>query len=330
MIKNKQHHLAALAQFIGAIGFNLFDKDMRQTAISTLVNEPHRQHGFRIENMFAYVAGALGKCSLVKQEDAGTCLSIDENVGIPDYRIILSEGATFFVEVKNCSKLKLKFRKEYIKKLLRYSAINNISLKIAVYWRAIEHWTLTPVENFEFQNSSFTLSLDVAMATSEMAILGDRIIGTLAPLKLRLVMDVVKTTTLDATGKCQMTIEKTEVFSKDTLIESDAEKNIAIKLISSGKWEEVEEVIVVDNKVVSIDYKYSPIDPPADNSFSFVASLSSIVSSFYNDSTTENGKIKRLLPDAGPSAFEIPIPEKYEGKYLPLWQFILQPNLNYK
>lgn len=257
-------------------------------------------------------------------------MSTDKDIGIPDYRIILSDGLAFFAEVKNCSDMQTKFREEYVKKLVRYATINNIPLKIAVYWRVIEHWTLIPVENFKFQDGSYILSLDVAMATSEMAILGDRTIGTLAPLKLRLVVDPNKTTALDETGQCQVTIGQTEMYCRDTLIEDETERNIAFKLILSGKWKEMDEVIIVDNKVVSMDYTYSPIDLPTDNSFSFVASLSSIVSSSYNDSTTEDGRIKKLLPDAGPDVFEIPIPENYKGKYLPLWQLIQQPNLNYK
>jgi hypothetical protein len=330
MIKNKQHHLALLAQLIGANGFNLSDKGMLQKAIETFVNESHRQYGFRIQNMFAYVAGALGKCLLVKQEDIGICLSAEKDIGIPDYYVAITDSSAFFVEVKNCSEMYIKFSEEYVKKLSRYAAIRNIPLKMAIYWYKIRHWTLNPVENFEFKDGCYKLPLGVAMATSEMAILGDLTIGTLAPLKLRLMMDPKETTEIDEKGNCQFTIGKIEIYCQDTLIEDEDEKNIAFKLIMSGKWKEIEDVIIVNGKVISIDYTYSPIGSPTNNYFSIIASLSSIISSSYDDSTISYGKIQKLLPEAEPYLFEVPIPENYKGKYLPLWRLSLKPNPDFK
>src|SRR5687767_12716307 len=43
-------------------------------------------HGQRTEALFAYVAAALGGCSLIKAEDSGDLYSVADSLRIPDYR----------------------------------------------------------------------------------------------------------------------------------------------------------------------------------------------------------------------------------------------------
>ena len=57
--------------------------------------------GKRTESMFAYVSGALGKVSLLKQEDAGDLFFTDGDLIVPDYRMTFHDGKQTLVEVKN-------------------------------------------------------------------------------------------------------------------------------------------------------------------------------------------------------------------------------------
>src|SRR5688572_22624922 len=47
--------------------------------------------GKRIESLFAYVAGALGKVTLLKQEDSGDLFFAGEEVLAPDYRLTFDD-----------------------------------------------------------------------------------------------------------------------------------------------------------------------------------------------------------------------------------------------
>ncbi len=76
--------------------------------------------GKRVESLFAYVAGALGKVKLLKQEDSGDLYFVGDEVLAPDYRLTMLDGSQFLVEVKNCN-LKQPEKKFSIKKSIMKS-----------------------------------------------------------------------------------------------------------------------------------------------------------------------------------------------------------------
>lgn len=331
----KQDAISAITNVLRSSAIRINDSKelsgISSTIIEKIQTEAHRQHGLRIESMFAYVAGALGECSLIKQEDGnGLFLTSDDNINIPDYRIILKDGDAFFVEVKNCNEKKISFKKEYIEKLNNYALLNKCPLKVAVYWRRLKIWTLISSEKLIFHENKCELKLDQALALSEMASLGDRMIGTKTPLRLRLNADPIKTSAIDENGQCQFTIGSVGLYSQNILIEDTIESNIAFQLIMAGRWNESEDVALKDNKISYIEYTYEAEIPNEEQGFNIIGNLSSIISSKYDSSTISDGKIERLSPEGSPEKFEIFIPNGYQGKYLPLWQFILQPNENYK
>jgi len=54
-------------------------------------------HGQRVENMFAYVAGALRGCRLVKQEDAGA-VYVETTMRPPDFPLVMTTGEQLLIE----------------------------------------------------------------------------------------------------------------------------------------------------------------------------------------------------------------------------------------
>jgi len=300
---------------------------------STLLSEAHRIHGFRIENMFAYVAGALGGCKLIKQEDCGLCFASDDEIKVPDYRILTNENYIFFTEVKNCNERKITFKENYVGKLIKYASINETPLKIAIYWRILKIWTLISVDKLVFQNGKCVIAIDKALAISEMSILNDSMLGTKVSLKLKLMANLQKTSNLDAKGECEFTIGNVKLYSNETLISEKLESDIAFQLVlylsQSGKWKESENVIIEDKKVSAIEYLYEPHGDVNDQGFEIIGNLSSIISSKYDSSTTSEGEVIKISPDCDPRDFEVFIPNDYIGEFLPLWRFILQPNDEY-
>lgn len=67
----------------------------------TEANTDSMIYGRRTEAMFSYVVASLGKCTLIKKEDAGDVFSNDIDITIPDYRLVMEDGSQMLVEVKN-------------------------------------------------------------------------------------------------------------------------------------------------------------------------------------------------------------------------------------
>lgn len=55
-----------------------------------------------------------------------------------------------------------------------------------------------------------------------------------------------------------------------------------------------------------------------------------MVSASYGEQTTYEQSVIALDTNLDPGVFSVKIPEGYKGKYLPLWQFIIQPNPDFK
>lgn len=82
-------------------------------------------------------------------------------------------------------------------------------------------------------------------------------------------------------------------------------------------------------------YSFESVEPSNQNNqgFEFVGSLSSIIAQNYiNVSIHEfdNEKNQLIMPQQEPEYFSVLIPENYNGKALPLWQFKVKPNYEYQ
>ncbi len=299
-------------------------------SMSQLTAEQQRQYGFRTESMFAYVAGAMGKCHLIKQEDCGHWFVSDDNFSIPDYRIFLKTGETFLVEVKNETKKKVTFKQEYLNKLKEYSDLNQVPLRIAIYWQVLGVWTFNDPIDFEEQNEKLFITIDAAMAKSQISILGDVMLATKPSLSIRMICDQEKTSALDGNGQCQVCFSDVQQFCDNQLIANDIERKIAFQLLLSSQWDEIEHIEIVDNKIAWIEYTYKPEYYDAENGFANIGFLNSIISLKYKSATAGENGIDSISPQGDPEDFEIFIPEDYKGEALPIWRFILQPNKEYK
>jgi len=310
------------------------DKDTLMGAYEKIANEEHRQHGFRTDYMFGYVAGALGKCAIVKHEHAAGLLLSNESFKIPDYRLTLLDGTQLFVEVKNCNNLEKKFKSEWIEGQRRYARLNKIPLKIAIYWREIGEWTLIDESSFcANDNNQHILTIEKAIMLNEMAMLGDVTLGTLLPLKFRLGFSKEKTHRINE-NEWHIVVESAEMFCRDTQIENKLEQSIAFKIMLGGNLQEENELILCDDGSPEFNiFSYDKFekDDNNDQNFEMVGSLSRIISSSYMHATSWNKDetaTQLIMPRQEPEDFKVFIPEDYKGEHLPLWRFILKPNEN--
>ena len=300
-------------------------------AYEKITGEEHRKHGFRTDYMFGYVAGALGKCAIVKHEHAAGLLLSNDNFKVPDYRVTLLDGTQFLVEVKNCNELKKSFKSGWLDSQRKYAALNKLPLKIAIYWRRIGEWTLIDESAFSVSNNKHVLGVGKAMMLNEMATLGDVMLGTLLPLKFRLGFSTEQTQRISS-NQWKIMIESADMFCRDSQISDKIEQSIAFRIMMGGNLEEENELICRDDGSPAFNiftYDKFEKDERNDLGFEIVGSLSRIISSSFMHATEwkeeENGT-PMVMPRQEPEEFRVFIPEDYKSTVLPLWRLVLQPN----
>lgn len=292
-------------------------------------------HGKRIESMFAHVAGALGRCKLIKQEDSGNTFSTDQNLQAPDYKLILDSGQHFFVEVKNWHFPNFKslypLNAEYMEKLENYAKLHGVPLKIAIYFSRFNKWCLLSKESFIEQKNRFVIDFANALAKNEMAILGDRTIATRPDLVVELLADPNKDASINDAGEANFIIGNVKFYCANKEITNDTEKSIAFYLIRFGDWQETTaEAVINGNAFAGVRFVYAPEHPPEEQPFALIGELSSMISSAYNEHTVYERSVIALDTKVDPDVFSVEIPMGYKGESLPLWQFEMQPNPDFE
>lgn len=294
-------------------------------------------YGKRVEALFAYVAGALGKVSLLKQEDSGDLYFSGNKILAPDYRLTFQDGSQLFVEVKNCHlenpKDHFVIKKDYCGKLTEYGFLNNVNLKFAVYFSRWNLWTLLPISSFAEETDRYSIDFTSAMAKSEMSMLGDSMVGTTPNLELHLLADPAEASVVGKNGQANFTTRSIKIHCAGQEVEDEQEKRIAFYFMRFGRWIESEtEAVVSDNKLLGMKFIFSPENPePQDKqNFSIIGNLSSMVSSGFRELTEENGEVTSLSLGINPTHFRVLIPDDYKSDQLPIWRFILQPNASFE
>ena len=296
------------------------------------VKNPNMLHGKRIEAMFSRVAGALGRCKFIKQEDSGSMFYEGKNLQAPDYLLILNDGRRFMVEVKNFyssgPKDKFYLKKDYVERLENYADLHGAELKFAIYFTQWNRWVLLSKQSLQCKGNKFFTTLLHAFPMSEMIELGDRMIGTTPNLTIELIASKDVPAFITEDSQASFTVGDVKMYCDETEIETTLEKNIAFYLVRFGRWTTGVPVgITHDDELYSVKFDFHP-EPEWDESqgFAIVGELSSMVSTAYNEMTTYQNRVVALDAKADPSIFKVDIPEDYKGKHLPLWQLMLQPN----
>lgn len=288
-------------------------------------------HGKRVEALFAHVAGALGECEFIKQEDRGDIYSESRDILPPDYKVVLKSGDQFFIEVKNCNlphfKHKFTLKKKYIRKLEKYSQLHSTPLKFAIYFSSINKWVLLSKESFVNQKNKIETNVINAMAMNEFDLLGDRMLGILPNLTVEIIGDKSKDATLSEDGVAKFIIGNINIYNSGKLIQNEIAKNIAFYLIRFGGWEESEaEAIIENEKLLGIKFEYTSEHINKRQQFQIVGDLSSMIISAYKEHTVYNQQIVTLDTKSDPDIFSVKIPKNFKCEELPLWQFSMQPN----
>ncbi|WP_154721681.1 hypothetical protein [Ciceribacter sp. T2.26MG-112.2] len=292
---------------------------------------PTLLHGKRAEALFAHVAGAMGRCQMIKQEDSGDIFVSEGDFEVPDYRVFLKDGRYYLVEVKNFHmktfKAEFTVPKKTIRGLEAYAQLNNIPLRFAIYFSKPNVWVLLAKEAFRQKKRHYVVNFTEAIARNEMAILGDRMIATLPDLRFVILGRPDECSIPADNGDVYFTTRAIHFYCRDQEVTDNQGKRIIFYLMRYGNWPVSEATpLISDSKVVGLRWVFSPENPVEDQPFQVVGNLSAMISNSYRELTVGDNTVKALDVKQDPKFFALDIPEDYKEPSLPLWQFILQPN----
>jgi len=315
----------SLAQFL-----SVFTESLTQHK-----KNPALRHGLRAQNMFGYVACALGNCRLVSEEDAGDFYCEKDEFRRPDFRILTKDGKEFFVEVKNFhphdSMDEFSMTLPYASKLKAYSETMGKPLFIAIYWAKWGFWTLNPLQAFTFDGHKFIVSLGNAMKENHMALLGDYTIAINKRPIMRFFSDPSKPRKVEEDGKVPFTIAKVSMLVEGDEVVDPFEHRLAWYLLHYGRWSDFENPAeIIDGELIHFDFvpvKEQPENQQID--ILIAGSLSEMISQQFNVATSGEEGRTNLTPQLDPEKFGIAIPSGYKGSYLRVVRFILQPSTDF-
>lgn len=305
--------------------------------IKAALTENHKNlnlvFGKRVESMFAVVAASLGKCCLIKQEDGGEACC-NENITIPDYRIVLdNDKSSFLVEVKNYHREpfhhKFSFTRKYFESVLKYASLVNCPVKFAIYYSKMNMWVLLSPDSFELNKERYIIDLPEALKKNEMLVLGDEWLSTTPPIDIYVVADPSKPAHYnEKNGETNFTIKNVLCYCAGNLVTSKEEKKLANFFAMHSFWSETEvlPVVVEEDRLIGIKYRFEPEGEYSTNGFDPLGYVSSMISSMYKAATEDNGKVIGVETSREAKSFSIFIPEDYKSSVLPLWRFRVEAN----
>ncbi|MGJ4958497.1 hypothetical protein ACQR1H_22870 [Bradyrhizobium sp. HKCCYLRH2015] len=308
-----------------------FIADVRKS-LGTAINNDILMHGQRTENMFAALVISLGHYELLNREDNGATHPSSE-FQAPDFRVVPKNAGQCLIEVKNFydrepGRQLFEIKPEYLAKLQRYADAVGCPLKFAIYWARWSAWALIDPADLKQQEGKLTCSMIEALKVNQMAMLGDRMIGTTPPLKFRVNVDKTKPREIKASGEVAFTPSYAAFYSGDVEITDPVEQNIAWILADVGSWIcEGPLARIEDDQLEAVELIWMPVERSNPNErFETIGTLSTMFSRFYAAKTLDEHGIKQIEADVVPGWLSPLVASDLRSKALPLWRFILQPH----
>ncbi|MEK6327806.1 MAG: hypothetical protein AABM66_09855 [Actinomycetota bacterium] len=288
--------------------------------------------------MFRAVLVALGGFQLLVDEDEGQ-LYYDDAAGAvkqPDYRAVDSEGRQLLIEVKtvppNPRRMRHSVPAGEVQAMRLYGQLTGAPVTIAHYWSSANLWTLVDLEQMRPRGRRYELELTEALKANQMSRFGDRTIGTVPPLVLRLQVDELAERNEPDTAT--VVIKEARMVAAGQSIVDEVEQRIAFLLFRFGGWPiDMPAELDADGKVVSFALQAAPPDDTRAiverQGFAVVGALSSMYSAMFNEITLDDeGAVRRLDHHSEPGELGSLIPADYferSDRQLALWVLHLQP-----
>ena len=192
---------------------------------------------------------------------------------------------------------------------------------MAVYWAKWGIWTLVSPEKLVDEGGNLQLEMVTGIGENELGCLGDLRVGTRPPLRLRIMADPTKSSTLASDGKVDFIISEARIYCGDDEVLDPIEKQIAGIFMQYGEWRVVgPEALLEGDRLTGVEFRWEP-EEQRNVGFETVGTLSRMFSRYYAEQTIEDDQIVQLQAQLRPDWFAPLNTSNYESKALPLWQF---------
>ena len=303
----------------------------KETLAEALANDA-LLYGQRTQNMFEALVVSLGQYTLLKTEDVGVVHPAGAFTA-PDFRIILRDGSQWLIEVKNVhdtdpGRQRFRIRAADLFKLQNYASAMNYPLKFALYWSRWRVWTLIDASDLVPADDKLGIDMFKAAPLNDLSQLGDRLIGTTPPLKLRFIADTSKPHSISPDGEAAFTIGEVAVLSGTTEITDTTERNIAWIFMQFGDWVCSEpKAVLNDSELQAIEFEWSPEQQANEGeNFEMIGALSSMFSRYYATQTLGDEGVIQTQAELKPDWLAPLVATEEPSTKLPLWRFVMQPN----
>jgi hypothetical protein len=278
--------------------------DFLRVSLQESMKENQLLFGNRTEAMFEAVVANMGAVLLVKSEDGGNIFAAaDQEVRVPDVRIVLSDGRNVLVEVKNHHRADplapFSMRTADLDKLRRYAELTRAEFRMAIYWTGWGMWTLVSPARFKQAGNRSVIEFGQAIAGNDMGALGDIMIGCRSPAIVQ--QFVLKR----SDGAIALDHERSKVFTGGREVTDPFQQQIVrFMIFYSGahfiplKREEHDDHRVVEVGVMQLDEDGTPM--PSEAGCSITSTLSGLLSRHWLRLTSDwDGYLATLHPQSG-------------------------------
>jgi hypothetical protein len=285
----------------------------RSAVLASLRNEA-RVHGWHTQLMFAEVVRGLGAAVLLSEEDQGMTWSKPSEQARPgDYRVVLPDGRNLSVEVKNHSRLAAPFRMRVadLDALRRYAGLTRSEPKVAIYWTRTGMWFLVDPDRFTVEGDGASIPMTTAMAESEMASLGDAMVGLVPPLEFRIDFEELPPfTELDDQGRreAKAVIRRTSISAGGKQLRSKTDARLAFYLIWNGRWPETQHDDFENDRLKAVRFVFEPQEWQPEQGFAIAGFLSELIARSFWLRTSDEGVVTRLRARLDPRTEGLVIP----------------------
>jgi hypothetical protein len=280
-------------------------------------------HGSRTERLFEATLLSLGRFSMLKTEDVGRVHGAG-TFRVPDFRVVLDDGAQWLIEVKNVRsqkpfKQQTRMSATYLASLQSYADLVGTPLRLAIFWSLWNIWTVISPDRFRRADGSLRVTMQEAVMANESGRLGEVIIMTRPPLRLVLDADIKMPRSLSPEGLAQFIIGAATMFSGDTELTDARDRRLAQILFMFGEWQIEGPFARMDGEqIAGVEFVARP-EEPSDQGFDGIGWASRIFSRFHAGQTVDGDQVIQLNGEAAPDWFAPLGDWDFKNSKLSLW-----------
>ena len=314
-----------------------FVKELR-TNLTQSLGTPSTVDGWRAQALFASLVAALDECDLMTLVDTGEIYYADESVKAPDYFLHLRSGRRILVDVKNVDlrrddplEMPIKFSSSEVARLRVFGDRFGAEVFLALYIPAMATWSLVDLADLaDGPGGGKRITIHQALLRNQLALLGDRYVGTAYPLEFVLRRDPSESSTvgIDKEGhqSVQFRVSAVELLAGGVPITDPQERRIMQFFMLYGPWNEEEVPLIVDGELDEVRWRFTP-DETHDGGKELLGTLASMYSRMFEYQTTSDSGPVALDIDVEPGTLITLIPHDFdfEAATLPLMLLSASP-----